>query len=45
MLREKETYRYLRILEEDTIKQVEMKEKNSKRVSQENEETTGNQTI
>ena len=27
MLREKETYKYLGILEVDTIKQVEMKEK------------------
>ena len=35
-LREKETYKYLGILEADTIKQVEMKEKNQERVSQEN---------
>ena len=32
-LREKETYKYLGILEVDTNKQVEMKEKNLKRVS------------
>ena len=32
-LREKETNKYLGILEVDTIKQVEMKEKNNKRVS------------
>ena len=32
MLGEKETYEYLGILEADTIQQVEMKEKNSKRV-------------
>ena len=29
-LEEKETYKYLRILEADTIKQVEMKEKKQK---------------
>ena len=34
-LAENETYKYLGILEADTIKQVEMKE-NSKRISQEN---------
>ena len=33
---ENETYKYLEILEADTFKQVEMKEKNSKRISQEN---------
>ena len=33
---ENEYYKYLVILEADTIKQVEMKEKNSKRISQEN---------
>ena len=32
-------------LEADIIKRVKMKEKNLKRVSQENEETTGGQTI
>ena len=35
-LAENETYKYLWILEADTIKQVEMKEKNSERISQEN---------
>ena len=35
-LGEKETYKYLDILEADTIKQEEMKEKNSERISQEN---------
>ena len=45
MLGEKETYKYLGILEADTIKQVEVKEKFKKRISQENEETTWNQTI
>ena len=30
------TYKYLGILEADTIKLVEMKDKNSKRISQEN---------
>ena len=35
-LAENETYKYLGILEADTIKQVERKEKNSKRISQEN---------
>ena len=33
MLREKETYKYLGILEVDTIKQVEMKEKKFEKVS------------
>ena len=33
---EKETYKYWGILEADTIKQVETKEKNSERISQEN---------
>ena len=32
-------------MEADTIKQMEMKEKNLKRVSQANEESTGNQTL
>ena len=31
MLGEKETYKYIRILEADTIKQQEMKEKNLRR--------------
>ena len=38
-LGEKETYKYLVILETDTIKQ-EMKEKNLKRVSQKSQKTT-----
>ena len=45
MLGEKKTYKYLVILEADTIKQVEMKEKILKRVFQVNEKTTRNQTI
>ena len=44
MLREKETYKYLGILEADTIKQLEMKEKITS-VFQENEKATRNQTI
>ena len=35
-LADKETYKYLGILEADTIKQVEMKDKIQKRISQEN---------
>ena len=35
-LGEKKTYKYLDILEADTIKRVVIKEKNSKRISQEN---------
>ena len=35
-LGENVTYKYLGILEADTIKQVEMKDKDSKRISQEN---------
>ena len=45
MLGERETFKYLGILEADTIKQGEKKEKKLKRVSQEDEETTRNQTI
>ena len=37
MLREKETYKYLVILEVDTVKQVKMKEKNEKSISDERE--------
>ena len=37
------TYKYLEILETDTIKQAEMKEK-LKGIPQENEKTSGNQT-
>ena len=44
MLGEKKTYKYLGILEGDTIKHAEMKEKIKKRIRQENEETTSNQT-
>ena len=33
---EKETYKYLGILKADTIKQVEMKKQNLKKISQEN---------
>ncbi len=39
-LAENETYKYLGLLEADTIKQAEMKEKNSERISQENYKTT-----
>ena len=42
MLREKEMYKYLGILDTGTIKLVEMKEKNLKRVSQEDEKATQN---
>ena len=42
---EKETYKLFGILETDTIKQVKTKEKIKKRISQENEKTTWNQTI
>ena len=35
-LAENGTYKYVGILETDTIKQAEMKEKNSERISQEN---------
>ena len=42
-LGKKETYKNLRILEEDTIKQAKLKERKS--VSQENEKATQNQTI
>ena len=43
MLREKENYKNLGILEADTIKQVEMK-KDLQRVPQKNKKTTWNQT-
>ena len=46
MIGEKETYKYLGIIKVDTIKQIEMKEKKlKKRITQENEKTTRNQTI
>ena len=35
MLGENETYKYLRILVADTIKQLEMKKKNQKNISEE----------
>ena len=44
MLREKETYKYLGILEVYIIKQAQMKEKIKKRISQENEKTSRNYT-
>ena len=44
-LEEKEAYKYLRILEADIIKQRDIKEKNLKRVSQENENTTRIQSM
>ena len=40
-----ETYKYLGILEANIIKQLEMKEIFLKRVPQENEKTSRNQTI
>ena len=45
MLREKETYKYLWILEVDNIKEEEMREQNEKGILQENEKTTQNQTM
>ena len=45
MLGEKDFYKYLRILEVDTIKQADMKGKILKRVSQDNEKRTRNQRI
>ena len=42
---EKETYKYLGILEADNIKQVEMKENIEKRVSQKNQKTTRDKTV
>ena len=44
-LGEKETYKDLGILEANTIKHVEMKEKNEKRVSQDNQKATRDKTI
>ena len=44
-LGEKDTYKYYGIFEADTIKQAEIKEKKlKKRISQENEKPTRNQT-
>ena len=45
MLGEKETYKYLGILESEIIKQEEMNEKIKKRVSQANKKNTRNQII
>ena len=45
ILGKKENHKYLGKVEADAIKQAEMKEKKNKRVSQENEKTTPNQTI
>ena len=44
-LAENGTYKYMGILEADTIKQVEIKKQNSKRISQENAKTTRNKTL
>ena len=41
---ELKTQKYMGILEADIIKYVEMKEKNKKRIPQENGKTTRNQT-
>ena len=43
-LGEKETHEYLGILEANAIKHAEMKEKKLKRIHQENDKTTRNQT-
>ena len=45
MFEEKKTNKYLGILEADTLKQLEMKEKILKRLSQENEKATRDKTI
>ena len=44
-LGEKETYKYLWILEENTIKQGEIKEKMIKKVSQKNQTITQDETL
>ena len=44
-LGEKETDKYLSIMEVDTINQVKIKEKKLESVSQENEKTIRNQTM
>ena len=41
----KDTYKYLGILEADTIKQMERKEKSIKIVFQQNKKATQNQTM
>ena len=43
-LTENETYKYLGILEADTIKQAEMKEKNPERIPQKNQKTNRDKT-
>ena len=43
-LGEKETYKYLGILEADTIKQMEMNEKIRKKIFQENQKATRDKT-
>ena len=44
-LGEKETNKYLGILEADTVQQVKIKEKNLKRVSQKSQKITRDKTI
>ena len=44
VIEEKKTYKYLGILEADTIKQVEIKEKDKKRVFQKNQKVTWDKT-
>ena len=44
-LAENETYKYLGILEADTIKQVGNEKQNSKRISQENKKTTQDKAL
>ena len=44
-LREKDTYKYLGILEADTIKQVKVKEKTKKRISQKNRKISRGKTL
>ena len=39
------TYKYLGILEADTVKQVQLKDTTQKRISQENEKTTQDKTL
>ena len=45
MRQEKEIYKYLGILDADTVKQVKKKEKIKKRLSQKNEKATHNKTV
>ena len=42
---EKETYKYLGIVKADTIKRVEMKEENFKKISQKNKKITPDKTL